>query len=212
LDVSIVELETKKSLKITWTGRFNKEEVTHSFLLPKTSTFADVSDALGKLVTLSEDGSHRIRIFDISQNGRHQRECTSSEMIANLREPTELWAEEVPPEELNLTDHDKIIDVFHYHKEPSRWHGVPCKFVVKAGEKFVDTKKRLQARLGVSDKDFAKYKFSLIQSQVFKQPSNLNDEDELFEHKFHPEDVLGLDHIDKTPRKVGTGEKSIVIK
>jgi ubiquitin carboxyl-terminal hydrolase 7 len=39
----------------------------------------------------------------------------------------------------------------------------------------VDTKKRLQARLGVSDKDFAKYKFSLIQSQVFKQPSNLND-------------------------------------
>jgi ubiquitin carboxyl-terminal hydrolase 7 len=166
----------------------------------------------------------------------------------------------VPLEELHLTDHDKLIDVFHYHKEPSRWHGVPCKFVVKAvrcdffffkrpvlladvdfyrlpklqGEKFVDTKKRLQARLGVSDKDFAKYKFSLIQSQVFKQPSNLTDgacvliihgpanvpslthrlssEDELFEHKFHAEDVLGLDHIDKTPRKVGTGEKSIVIK
>ncbi len=84
----------------------------------------------------------------------------------------------------------------------------------------------------MSDKDFAKYKFSLIQSQVFKQPSNLTDgefgpvlvlqpfaepssdstEDELFEHKFHAEDVLGLDHIDKTPRKVGTGEKSIVIK
>lgn len=212
LDVSIVELETKKSLKITWTGRFNKEEVQHPFLLPKTSTFADVSDALSKLVTLSEDGSHRIRIFDVSQNGKHQRECTSSEMIANLREPTELYAEEVPLEELNLTDHDKLIDVFHYHKEPSRWHGVPCKFVVKAGEKFVDTKKRLQARLGVSDKDFAKYKFSLIQSQVFKQPSNLTDEDELFEHKFHAEDVLGLDHIDKTPRKVGTGEKSIVIK
>ena len=27
LDVSIVELETKKSLKITWTGQHNKEEV-----------------------------------------------------------------------------------------------------------------------------------------------------------------------------------------
>jgi hypothetical protein len=38
----------------------------------------------------------------------------------------------VPLEELHLTDHDKLIDVFHYHKEPSRWHGVPCKFVVKA--------------------------------------------------------------------------------
>jgi ubiquitin carboxyl-terminal hydrolase 7 len=28
LDVSIVELETKKSLKITWTGQHNKEEVS----------------------------------------------------------------------------------------------------------------------------------------------------------------------------------------
>jgi ubiquitin carboxyl-terminal hydrolase 7 len=30
LDVSIVELETKKSLKITWTGSHNKEEVSHT--------------------------------------------------------------------------------------------------------------------------------------------------------------------------------------
>jgi len=28
LDVSIIELETKKSLKITWTGSHNKEEVS----------------------------------------------------------------------------------------------------------------------------------------------------------------------------------------
>ncbi len=93
LDVSIVELETKKSLKITWTGRHNKEEVTHPFLLPKSNTFADVSEALGKLVQLSDNGSRRIRIFDITSNGKHQKECTPSEMIGNLREPTELWAE-----------------------------------------------------------------------------------------------------------------------
>lgn len=111
LDVSIVELETKKSLKITWTGQHNKEEVccsdvifirqvidiilqvTHPFLLPKTSTFSDVADALGKLVELSPNGTGKIKIFDISPNGRQQRECTSSEMIANLREPAELFGE-----------------------------------------------------------------------------------------------------------------------
>ena len=43
------------------------------------------------------------------------------------------------------------------------------------GEKFVDTKKRLQARLGVSDKDFAKYRFALIQFSTFKQPSYIED-------------------------------------
>ncbi|KAI5451946.1 ubiquitin-specific protease ubp15 [Naganishia albida] len=212
LDVSIVELETKKSLKITWTGQHNKEEVTHPFLLPKTSTFSDVADALGKLVELSPNGTGKIKIFDISPNGRQQRECTSSEMIANLREPAELFGEEIPAEELRVSDNEKIIDVFHYHKDPARWHGVPFRFAIRAGEPFGDTKKRLQERLNVSDKDFAKFKFALIQSHVFKQPTNLNDEDILFEHKFQPEDVLGLDHIDKGPRRPNPAERAIVIR
>ena len=42
-------------------------------------------------------------------------------------------------------------------------------------EKFADTKKRLQARMAVSDKDFAKYRFALIQVATFKQPSYIED-------------------------------------
>lgn len=42
-------------------------------------------------------------------------------------------------------------------------------------EKFSETKKRLQARIGVSDKDFAKYRFALIQQATFKQPSYIED-------------------------------------
>ena len=42
-------------------------------------------------------------------------------------------------------------------------------------EKFSETKKRLQARIGVSDKDFAKYRFALIQVATFKQPSYIED-------------------------------------
>lgn len=52
---------------------------------------------------------------------------------------------------------------------------MPFKFVVKRGEKFADTKKRLQARIGVSDKDLAKYRFALIQVSTFKQPSYIED-------------------------------------
>ena len=52
---------------------------------------------------------------------------------------------------------------------------MPFKFVVKRGEKFADTKKRLQARIGVSDKDLVKYRFALIQVSTFKQPSYIED-------------------------------------
>jgi ubiquitin carboxyl-terminal hydrolase 7 len=65
--------------------------------------------------------------------------------------------------------------VFHFSKELTRTHGVPFRFVVKRGEKFSDTKKRLQARLAVPDKEFAKYRFALIQHSTFKQPSYIED-------------------------------------
>lgn len=102
---------------------------------------------------------------------------------------------------------------------------------MKRHEKFYDTKKRLQARLGVSDKDFAKYRFALIQASTFKQPSYIEDgkldehfqmrpcpltyptEDTIYDHQFAPEDVLGLDHVDKSGRtRAGAGEKAIVIR
>ena len=88
----------------------------------------------------------------------------------------------------------------------------------------------MQARLAVPDKDFAKYRFALIQVATFKQPSYIEDgrwyvvcvkpskltivlDDTIYDHKFAPEDVLGLDHVDKSGKtRTGTGEKAIVIR
>ncbi|KAF9457164.1 hypothetical protein BDZ94DRAFT_1342402 [Collybia nuda] len=213
LDVSIVELETKRSLKVIWTGIHNKEEAAHSFLLPKTSMVHDLADHLSKLVTLTPAGAGKIRVFEVSKDGKTQKEFTGSEMIGNIPDPVELYAEEIPREELEADDSDKVIGVFHFSKELSRTHGVPFKFVVKRGEKFADTKKRLQQRIGVSDKDLAKYRFALIQVSTFKQPSYIEDEDTIYEHQFAPEDVLGLDHVDKSGKtRAGAGEKAIVIR
>ena len=95
-------------------------------------------------------------------------------------------------EEHYADDADKVISVFHFSKEVQRTHGVPFKFVVKPvssrilrregnklnpnqGERFADTKKRLQARIGASDKDFARFRFALIQAVTFKQPSYIED-------------------------------------
>jgi hypothetical protein len=39
--------------------------------------------------------------------------------------------QEIPWEELEADDADKVISVFHFSKEVQRTHGVPFKFVVK---------------------------------------------------------------------------------
>ncbi|KLO14677.1 cysteine proteinase [Schizopora paradoxa] len=215
LEVSIIELETKRSLKIIWTGVHNKEEQSQSFLLPKTSNIHELADQLAKKVTLTPSGTNKIRIFEVSADRKTQKEFSGSEMIGNIPDPVELYAEEIPTEELEATEADKIISVFHFHREPTlqRTHGVPFKFVVKPGEKFSETKKRLQVRIGASDKDLAKCRFALIQVSTFKQPSYIEDEDTIYDHKFAPEDCLGIDHIDKSGRsRAGAGEKGIVMK
>ncbi|KAI6036100.1 hypothetical protein PISMIDRAFT_10918 [Pisolithus microcarpus 441] len=213
LDVSIVELETKRSLKIIWTGIQNREEASFPFLLPKTSMIHDLTEHLTKVVTLTAGGTGKIRVFEISKDGKVQKEFTSSEMIGNIPDPVDLFAEEIPREELEALEVDKVINVFHFHKEVSRAHGVPFRFVVKPQERFVDTKKRLQARLGVSDKEFSKFRFALIQAATFKQPSYIEDEDTIYDHKFAPEDCLGLDHVDRSGKaRLGAAEKAIVIR
>ena len=42
-----------------------------------------------------------------------------------------LVSQEIPWEELEADDADKVISVFHFSKEVQRTHGVPFKFVVK---------------------------------------------------------------------------------
>lgn len=93
LDVSIVELETKRSLKVTWTGVHNKEEGSHPFLLPKTSMVHELTDHIAKLVTLSPGGTNKIRVFEVSKDGKTQKEFTGTEMIGNIPDPVELFAE-----------------------------------------------------------------------------------------------------------------------
>src|SRR5258708_5940291 len=95
LDVSIVELETKRSLKVIWTGIHNREESTHTFLLPKTSMVHELADILSKQVTMSSNGqgSGKIRVFEVSKDGKTQREFTGTEMIGNIPDPVELYAD-----------------------------------------------------------------------------------------------------------------------
>jgi len=93
LDVPISELETKRSLKVVWTGQHNKEEGIYPFLLPKTNSVADLAEHLAKSVALQPLDPQRIRLFGISKDGKRQEELNAMEMIGNFPDGTELYAE-----------------------------------------------------------------------------------------------------------------------
>lgn len=105
------------------------------------------------------------------------------------------------------------------------------------GEKFTQTRERLQARTGATDKEISKWRFALILTETsgYKQPNYIEDSacfgrpsrprvtpadpvrlftsgDDLSVHKWQPQHLLGIDHIDRTGKSSRSQEKAIVIR
>ncbi|KAK9894556.1 cysteine proteinase [Cystobasidium minutum MCA 4210] len=201
LEVTLTELETKKTVKVTWVGLHNKEEGIHTFLMAKTASLYDVVDNLHRNIKFAkEGGTGRIRLFEIPAGGRTQKIFNGNELIKDMTGQVleDLYAEEIPQEEADVKEGERIIMCYHFTKDPTRTHGVPFRFVLRPGEAFADTKKRVQQRLGYGDKEFSKIKFALIMPSTYQKPSPINDEDDLSKHEWAKDDYLGLDHPDRS--------------
>lgn len=94
--------------------------------------------------------------------------------VISINEYTLLVAERTSPEEAEATDKD-FIHCFHFQNEPSRVHGMPFKFLLKEGETFLDTKKRLEKRTGLKGKSFEKIKFAIVRRSAYSKVHYLSD-------------------------------------
>lgn len=108
----------------------------------------------------------RIRIFE-ANNHRFFRDMSREYPVISINEYTHLLAERIFPEEADATDRD-YINCFHFQNEASRPHGIPFRFLLVEGEKFVDTRKRLEKRTGLKGKSFEKIKFALVRRPYSK--------------------------------------------
>jgi hypothetical protein len=317
LDVSIVELETKKSLKITWTGVSNKDEVRSVTLLSYTpvpneslTCFLTFFVRIGRAPTPSFSRRRRRWTSSASSTSQRTSPCRPKARVesASSRSPMPVegriettegrrWLETCPRASRSTLRHvprsclsrslpqtqggenvdhvlvrlspsyrrfrlrswtckrarhsfrpstfrrslrvgtvspsDSSSSRFVPSIDPTSSPSICCCWALSAdsffspslsslglyfiqGEKFADTKKRIQIRTGASSKDFAKYRFALILTDTsgYKQPNAIEDEDEISEHKFTNTDFLGIDHQDKSgkSRNGGVVEKAIHIR
>lgn len=133
LEMSLAELETKKPLKFFWLPEGISKEDYCEALVPKNGSFSDVLPYIMKKFNLPEQSLNRIRFFQ-SHSGKFRKEIPPDHSVVGLMDFTTLYAEIVPEEEIDCNlEVCRIIEAFHFHKEPSKIHtsGVPFKFVVK---------------------------------------------------------------------------------
>jgi ubiquitin carboxyl-terminal hydrolase 7 len=91
LDISIVELETKKFFKVTWLGNTIKEEEILDIRLQKNAIVNEIIEEIVKKISLSSPNS-RIRLYEVN-NHKIQKEYTGTEPIDKIQDFTTLYAE-----------------------------------------------------------------------------------------------------------------------
>ncbi|RIA93955.1 ICP0-binding domain of ubiquitin-specific protease 7-domain-containing protein [Glomus cerebriforme] len=190
------EPKTEKLFKIIWLGNIVKHEEIIDICLQKDAIVSEIITEILKKVTLSSPNA-RIRLYKV-MNHKIQKEYKETELIGMIKEFTTLYAEEIPQDELLADFNDRIIQVFHFTKEPHRTHGIPFKFIIKNGETLADLKIRLQLRLDMNQNDFEKIRvaiFSILSVITCEKPVYPKDDDIIVLEKiFSKIYYLGLDH------------------
>lgn len=160
-------------------------------LVPKSGSVDDIIAALIKKAQLeAEATAGQIRVYETHSNKIH-RELNRENDVISITDYIQLVAERVPAEDLGV-EGNMFIQAFHYHNDPNKSHGTPFKFRLidvslqtvlrlgrdsnsAKGEKFSDTKKRLEKRTGIKGKNFEKIKFSVVKRSTYVKPIYLTD-------------------------------------
>ncbi|KAI4209489.1 MAG: hypothetical protein LQ351_007566 [Letrouitia transgressa] len=226
LEMSISELETKKNLKVNWITEGITKEETFDVLVPKNGFIEDLISGLQKKANMQDEVARYVRIFEV-HGSKIIRELGHDYSVASISEFTNLYAEVIPEEERTLGVNESVITAFQFDREPSKVHGLPFKFVARPGEPFKRTKERISRRIGIKGKQFDKIRFAVLQRSSFSKPTYLDDgvillalfvglrtdictDDELTAMTRAMDDLLGLDHVNKSRTQGGKGDSIFI--
>lgn len=187
----------------------------------------DVVSMLIKKAKLEDEATAGpIRMFGVHNNKIYKvwpREFN----IFSLSDFVMICAERVPEEERDAPP-NAYVHCYHFQGETNRAHGVPFRFLMKENEPFSETKKRLQARTQIKPKYFDKIKFALLKRNSYNAPLYLKDGKSslrvtptgivltsidfiLWDMATRDDDLLGLDHIDRSTKK-GSNATDLFLK
>jgi ubiquitin carboxyl-terminal hydrolase 7 len=223
LGIPVADLEHKKQFKLLYYNREDTErEVVfyvskHPRILVK-DMLAEISRVLAeddkplKHLRLVEVVSHRIASIVEDE--------MSADVVQNAAVNRYYRAEEIFPEDTASGQDEIIVQIAHFHKEARSTFGVPFFFKIRYGETWLSVKQRVQARLGMNEKDWAKVRIALVQQgsahfiekeeeDSVVKPENFTS----FSGGFQARPWIGIEHVNKAPKRsrYSTLEKAIKI-
>lgn len=133
LDVNLADLESKKSIEVNVLYPSLRDETTVNVFVPRAGVAEDIIKALVSKGKLDSNSSEHMRVYE-AVDGKITTIFSRDQPIGNPGEKmgSVLYVEQIPQEELEMNiEVDRLVQVVNYHKEPTRFHGIPFLFVVK---------------------------------------------------------------------------------
>ncbi|PIK35425.1 putative ubiquitin carboxyl-terminal hydrolase 7 [Apostichopus japonicus] len=162
LNIKIDELEIKKQFKCVWVNSKLKEE--DLVLYPnRTDTVQQLLDAAARSLQLSDRGSGKLRLLDLTSN-KILSQIPGEAFIESLNTSTTktFRIEEVPMDQLSIGADEILVPVAHFQKELFNTFGTPFYIKVKIDEPFTDVKDKVRQQLDISEKEMEKIKFAIV--------------------------------------------------
>ncbi|EPY51310.1 ubiquitin carboxy terminal hydrolase Ubp22 [Schizosaccharomyces cryophilus OY26] len=210
MDVSLSDLDKKRLLRVTWLfeGLANAELI--DVYIYKIGNVSDVFNAVCEKYPELELPNQKVRFYEVLEY-KWYRDINMRTMIRSLNPFARIIGEVIPEEEINLQDDERVIVVYHFHKDIARMHSIPFKFVIKPGERFAITRERLRFRTMYPDNIFSVIKFAIIDFDMHSVVY-LNDDDVVFEILQQCNGTLALDRAKKEIRKPTILDRAIQMK
>lgn len=215
LSMALPELESKKSLKVSWHNSATEEVKVINLLLNKESTVGDALQALeGEIPPAGGDAEgsadspvamesvggselarlppRRLRMMEVF-NHRIYKIFQENEEIDTINDL--YWtirAEHIAPEEYHSGPNDKLIHVRHIYRDTrmnmTHNFGDPFLLLIAPEETLASVRSRIQAKLSLSDEELSKWKIAVVS---FGRVEYLEDDNEVVRPRFRKHDNYG---------------------
>ncbi|VEN46233.1 unnamed protein product [Callosobruchus maculatus] len=208
LSIRVNELENKRQFKCIYMGLKLKEEKELILYPNKNGTLADLLEEAKKQIEFSEGSTGKLRFTEVNCNkvALGPKEDTPLESLGVPSPARVFRIEEVPRDELHIAEDEMLVSCAHFHKEVFATFGTPFLVKIKQGEPFTKVKERIKRKLAVPEKEWEKYKFAIV---TMGRPSMIQEDEYVVSltdfrpqpNANHPKPWLGLEHVNKAPKR-----------
>lgn len=132
LSIHVNELENKKQFKCVWVSSSLKEEKEIILYPNKNGTVSTLLEEAKKQIEISENGSGKLRILEMNSN-KLQLGPKEDVLLESLNtNGSKIYRiEEVPNDEIDLSEDELLVPVAHFQKDVFATFGVPFLFKIK---------------------------------------------------------------------------------